>query len=162
VKTNQLITYKVSGQGKNIMMKRHVYDYLTSNNGRLRNQNANLSEFRSLVPDDFNDLTDEFVDASENITIDQVDDDLQERLRAKARDKTAQNYYSEHNVQYPTYSDKFKSSFGHHEKEIDNPISKLRAERNKCKSADRRRETSQQITILEEDKKVLQDSIRPS
>jgi hypothetical protein len=120
----------------------------------------NLSEFRSLVLDDFNAPTDEFVDASENITIDQVNDDLQERLRAKARDKTTQNYYSEHNVKYPKYSDKFKSSFGHHEKEIDDRISKLRAERNKFKSADRRREISQQITILEIDKKVLQDSIR--
>jgi hypothetical protein len=150
----------VSGRGKNIMMKRHVYDYLTSNNGRLRNQNANLNEFRSLVPDDFNALTDEYVHASENITNDQVDDDLQERLRAKAQDKTTQNYYSERNVQYPKYSDKYKSSFGHHEKEIDNHISKLRAERNKCKSADRRNEICQQITILEEDEKVLQDSIR--
>jgi hypothetical protein len=94
----------VSGRGKNITMKRHVYDYLTSNSGRLRNQNANLSEFWSLVSDDFNALTDEFVDASENITINQVDDDLQERLRAKARDQTTRNYYSKHNVQY---SDKF-------------------------------------------------------
>jgi hypothetical protein len=78
----------VSGRGKNVMMKRHIYDYLTSNNGRLRNQNANLSEFRSLVPDYFKTSTDDFVDASGNITIDQVDDDLQERLRAKARDNT--------------------------------------------------------------------------
>jgi hypothetical protein len=101
-----------------------------------------------------------FSDASENITIYQVDDDLQERLRAKARAKTTWNYYSEHDVQYPKYSDKFNSSFGHHEKEIDDRISKLRAERNKCKSADRRREISQQITILEDDKNVLQDSIR--
>jgi hypothetical protein len=35
VKTNQLITYKNNGQGKNITMQKHVYDYLTSNNGRL-------------------------------------------------------------------------------------------------------------------------------
>jgi hypothetical protein len=75
----------MSGQGKNITMKRHVNDYLASNNGRLRNQNANLNEFRFLVPDDFNALTDEFVKASKNISINQVDDDLQER--AKARDK---------------------------------------------------------------------------
>jgi hypothetical protein len=56
-----MITYKESGQGKNKTMKRHVFAYLTSNNGRLRNQNANLSEFRSLVPDEFNATTDEFV-----------------------------------------------------------------------------------------------------
>jgi hypothetical protein len=61
VKTNQLITYKKSGQGKNIMMQKHVYNYLTSNNGRLRTQNTNLSEYRSLVPDGFNASTNEFV-----------------------------------------------------------------------------------------------------
>jgi hypothetical protein len=80
---NQWITYKKSGQGKNITMEKHVYDYLTSNIGRLRTQNANLSEYRDLVPDEFNASTDEFVDASENITIDQVDDYLQESLMEK-------------------------------------------------------------------------------
>jgi hypothetical protein len=43
VKSNWLITYKVRGDGKNKMMKRHSYVYLTSNNGRIRNQNTNLS-----------------------------------------------------------------------------------------------------------------------
>jgi hypothetical protein len=60
-----------------------------------------LSEFQSLVSDDFNAVTDELVDASKNITINQVDDDLQERLRAKSRDKTTQNYYSEHDLLLP-------------------------------------------------------------
>jgi hypothetical protein len=41
VKSNRLITYKVSGDGKNKTMKRHSYVYLTSNNGRIRNQNTN-------------------------------------------------------------------------------------------------------------------------
>jgi hypothetical protein len=103
VKTNQLITYKKSGRGKNIMMQKHVYDYLMTNNGRLRTRNANLSEYRSLVPDEFNASTDEFVDASESITIDQVDDDLQESLMEKARDQTTCNYFSDHVVQYGKY-----------------------------------------------------------
>jgi hypothetical protein len=146
----------VSGRGKNITMKRHVYDYLTSNSGRLRNQNANLSEFWSLVSDDFNALTDEFVDASENITINQVDDDLQERLRAKARGQTTRNYYSEHNVQY---SDKFNLVLATMRNKL-TTASVNSEQNNRCKSADRRCEIIQQITILEEDKKVLQDSIR--
>jgi hypothetical protein len=54
----------VSGDGKNKTMKRHSYVYLTSNNGRIRNQNTNLSEFQSLVPDEFNAKTPEFVNAS--------------------------------------------------------------------------------------------------
>jgi predicted ABC-class ATPase len=85
----------VSGDGKNKMMKRHSYVYLTSNNGRMRNQNTNLSEFQPLVPDESNAKTQEFVDASENITIDEVNDDLQERLKAKSRDKTMRNYFSD-------------------------------------------------------------------
>jgi hypothetical protein len=64
VKTNQLITYKKSGQGKNIMMQKHVYNYLTSNNGRFRTRKTNLSEYQSLVPDGFNASTNEFVNAS--------------------------------------------------------------------------------------------------
>jgi hypothetical protein len=120
----------------------------------------NLSECWSLVPDEFNASTEEFFDASENITIHQVDDDLQARLRAKARDQTTRNYFSDHDVQYGKYSDNFKSSFGRHEREIDDGISKLRAERNKCRSSDRRCEINQEIPILEEDEKVLQDSIR--
>jgi glutaredoxin 2 len=136
-------------------MKKHVYDYLKSNNGRLRTQNANLSEFWSLVPNEFNALTDEFVDASKNITIGQVDNDLQERLREKATDATTQNYYSEHDLQYGKYSNNFKSSFGHYVKEIDDCISKLKEERNKFRSSDRRREITQEIAILEEDKKSV-------
>jgi hypothetical protein len=160
VKTNQLITYKKSGQGKNIPMQKHVYNYLTSNNGRLRTQETNLSEYQSLVPDEFNASTNEFVDASENILIDQVDDDLQEKLMAKASDQTTRNYFSDHDVQYGKHASDFKSLFGHHEKEIVDRINELRAERSKCRSTDRRREITQQITILEEDKKVLRDSIR--
>jgi hypothetical protein len=114
-----------------------------------------LSDYRSLVPDEFNASTDEFVDASENMVIDQVDDDLQESLMAKARDQTTRNYFSDHDVQDSKYADVFKSLFGHHEKDIVDRISKLRAERNKCRSPDRRREIMQQITILKEIKKVL-------
>jgi hypothetical protein len=160
MKTNQLISYKKSGQGKNITMQKHVYNYLTSNNGRLRTRKTNLSEYRSLVPDGFNASTNEFEDASENIIIDQVDDDLEEKLMAKASDQTTRNYFSEHDAQYGKYASDFKSLFGHHEKEIVNRISELRAERSKCRSTDRRREITQQITILEEDKKALRDSIR--
>jgi hypothetical protein len=79
---------------------------------------------------------------------------------AKASDQTTRNYFSDHDVQYGKYASNFKSLFGHHEKEIVDRISELKAERNKCRSPDRRREIMQQITILEEDKTVLQDSIR--
>jgi hypothetical protein len=57
MKSNRLITYKVSGDGKKKRQKKHSYVYLTSNNGRIRNQNTNLSEVQSLVPDEFNAKT---------------------------------------------------------------------------------------------------------
>jgi hypothetical protein len=128
----------VSGDGKNKTMKRHSYVYLTSNNGRIRNQNRNLSEFQSLVPDEFNARTQEFVNAAENITIDQVNDDLQERgLKAKSRDTTTQNYFEGEDLEYGKISEKFNSSFGHHVTGIEDRINKLREERNNCRSPDR-------------------------
>jgi hypothetical protein len=160
LKSKRLITYKVSCDGKNKMMKRHVYNYLTSNNGRIRNQNTNLSEFRSLVRDEFNATTDEFFDASENITIDHVDDALQERLQAKSRDQTTRNSFAGEDLEYGKISEKFDSSFGHHVKGIEDRINQLIEERNRCQATDRRREINQEIAILEEDKKVLKDSIR--
>ena len=104
------------GDGKNKTMKKHTYLYLTSNNGRLRNQNGNLSEFRSLVPDQFNTRTQEFVDAAENITIDQVNDDLQERFKEKSSDTTARNYFEGDDLEYGKISENFNKSFGHHVK----------------------------------------------
>jgi hypothetical protein len=67
----------VNCQGNIITIKRHAYNYLTSNNGKLRNLAENVSEFWSLVPGEFNAKPDEFVDTSENIAIDQVNDCLQ-------------------------------------------------------------------------------------
>jgi hypothetical protein len=93
MRTHQLITYKKSGQSKNITMQKHIYNYLMSNNGRLRTPKTNLSEYWSLVPDGFNASTNEFVDGSENIIINQVDDDLQEKLMAKASNQTTRNYF---------------------------------------------------------------------
>jgi hypothetical protein len=43
---------------------------------------------------------------------------------------------------------------------IEDHINKLREERNNCRSPGRRREIMQEISILEEDRKVLKDSIR--
>jgi hypothetical protein len=43
---------------------------------------------------------------------------------------------------------------------IEDRINKLREERNNCRSPDRNREIMQEISILEEDKKVFKDSIR--
>jgi hypothetical protein len=42
VTSNRLITYKVRGDGKNKTMEKRSYLYLTSNNGRLRNQNRKI------------------------------------------------------------------------------------------------------------------------
>jgi predicted nuclease of restriction endonuclease-like RecB superfamily len=79
---------------------------------------------------------------------------------AKSRDKTTQNYFADEDLEYGKISEKFDSSLGHHVKGIEDRVNQLREERNNCRSPDRRCEIMQQITSLEEDRKVLKDSIR--
>jgi hypothetical protein len=69
----------------------------------------NVSKFQSLVPDDFNAKPDEFVDSSENTAIDQVDDNLQRKLRETP------DIFAGDNLQYSKYTHNFKTSFGHHD-----------------------------------------------
>jgi hypothetical protein len=78
-------------------MKKHTYTYSTTNNGNLQDMASNRNEFQSLVPHEFSSKTDKFVDTAEDIAIDQFNDNLQQKLRAKP------NNFANYNLQYSKY-----------------------------------------------------------